>query len=75
MVKRSLVVVVELTVFKRLYAFAFQPFGHNLTQEAILKQNTILRATEVTFPNKPSVTNEAKVSSGCVETTKAFFVK
>ncbi|XP_039271234.2 serine/threonine-protein kinase tousled-like 1-B [Styela clava] len=37
-----------------------KPFGHNLTQEAILKQNTILRATEVTFPPKPSISNEAK---------------
>lgn len=37
-----------------------KPFGHNLTQEAILKQNTILRATEVTFPPKPAVSNEAK---------------
>ncbi|CAK8674596.1 unnamed protein product [Clavelina lepadiformis] len=37
-----------------------KPFGHNLTQEAILKQNAILKATEVEFPNKPSVTSEAK---------------
>lgn len=37
-----------------------KPFGHNLTQEAILKQNTILQATEVTFPTKPTVSNEAK---------------
>lgn len=26
-----------------------------------MKQNTILRATEVTFPTKPTVSNEAKV--------------
>uniref|UniRef100_F7A0P7 Serine/threonine-protein kinase tousled-like 1-B n=1 Tax=Ciona intestinalis TaxID=7719 RepID=F7A0P7_CIOIN len=42
-----------------------KPFGHNLTQEAILKQNTILRATEVTFPNKPTVSAEAKSFIRC----------
>ena len=40
----------------------FQPFGHNLSQAAILEDNTILKATEVQFPSKPQVTNEAKVS-------------
>uniref|UniRef100_H2YPU1 Protein kinase domain-containing protein n=1 Tax=Ciona savignyi TaxID=51511 RepID=H2YPU1_CIOSA len=42
-----------------------KPFGHNLTQEAILKQNTILRATEVTFPNKPTISAEAKSFIRC----------
>ena len=41
-----------------------QPFGHNLSQAAILEENTILKATDVEFPNKPPVTAEAKVSDG-----------
>jgi hypothetical protein len=39
----------------------FQPFGHNLSQAAILEENTILKATEVDFPSKPIVSQEAKV--------------
>lgn len=38
-----------------------QPFGHNLSQAAILEENTILKATEVEFASKPPVTQEAKV--------------
>lgn len=38
-----------------------QPFGHNLSQAAILEENTILKATEVEFPAKPIVSQEAKV--------------
>ncbi len=41
--------------------FSIQPFGHNLSQAAILEENTILKATEVHFPPKPPVSNEAKV--------------
>lgn len=46
-----------------LYKFysLLQPFGHNLSQAAILEENTILKATEVDFPQRPTVTNEAKV--------------
>lgn len=40
--------------------FGKKPFGHNLTQEAILKQDTILRATDVSFPSKPQVSETAK---------------
>lgn len=40
-----------------------KPFGHNQSQATILEENTILKATEVQFSNKPSVTNEAKVGS------------
>ena len=40
---------------------AWQPFGHNLSQAAILEENTILKATDVEFPNKPPVSSEAKV--------------
>ena len=39
----------------------FQPFGHNQSQQDILQENTILKATEVQFPPKPVVTTEAKV--------------
>jgi len=37
-----------------------KPFGHNQSQATILEENTILKATEVQFPNKPTVTAEAK---------------
>ncbi|XP_061186181.1 serine/threonine-protein kinase tousled-like 2 isoform X2 [Saccostrea echinata] len=37
-----------------------KPFGHNLSQAAILEENTILKATEVEFPSKPPVNSEAK---------------
>ncbi|KAL5006577.1 hypothetical protein ScPMuIL_015383 [Solemya velum] len=37
-----------------------KPFGHNLSQAAILEENTILKATEVQFPAKPPVSTEAK---------------
>lgn len=40
-----------------------KPFGHNQSQATILEENTILKATEVQFSNKPTVSNEAKVSS------------
>uniref|UniRef100_A0A2K6S9U9 Tousled like kinase 2 n=1 Tax=Saimiri boliviensis boliviensis TaxID=39432 RepID=A0A2K6S9U9_SAIBB len=36
------------------------PFGHNQSQQDILQENTILKATEVQFPPKPVVTPEAK---------------
>nr|XP_057917745.1 serine/threonine-protein kinase tousled-like 2 isoform X2 [Doryrhamphus excisus] len=37
-----------------------KPFGHNQSQQDILQENTILKATEVQFPPKPVVTAEAK---------------
>ncbi|XP_028989122.1 serine/threonine-protein kinase tousled-like 2 isoform X1 [Betta splendens] len=37
-----------------------KPFGHNQSQQDILQDNTILKATEVQFPPKPVVTTEAK---------------
>lgn len=40
-----------------------KPFGHNQSQATILEENTILKATEVQFSNKPTVSNEAKVSA------------
>lgn len=44
------------------YSFFFlKPFGHNQSQQDILQENTILKATEVQFPVKPVVSSEAKV--------------
>ncbi|VDK40839.1 unnamed protein product, partial [Gongylonema pulchrum] len=37
-----------------------RPFGHEQTQQKILEENTILKATEVTFPPKPVVTSVAQ---------------
>lgn len=51
-------------ITKSELAFSFpslQPFGHNQSQQDILQENTILKATEVQFPVKPVVSNEAKV--------------
>ena len=38
-----------------------KPYGHNLSQAAILENQIILNAKEVTFPAKPPITVEAKV--------------
>lgn len=38
-----------------------RPFGHDQTQERILREDTIINARKVDFPSKPSVSNEAKV--------------
>ncbi|XP_065206529.1 serine/threonine-protein kinase tousled-like 2 isoform X2 [Planococcus citri] len=37
-----------------------KPFGHNQSQATILEENTILKATDVQFSNKPAVSSEAK---------------
>merc|ERR550532_842173 len=37
-----------------------KPFGHNQSQATILEENIILKATDVQFPNKPTVSAEAK---------------
>ena len=37
-----------------------KPFGHNQSQATILEENTILKATNIEFPNKPTVSAEAK---------------
>ncbi|XP_054165508.1 serine/threonine-protein kinase tousled-like 2 [Oppia nitens] len=37
-----------------------KPFGHNQSQATILEENTILKATEVEFAAKPTVSPEAK---------------
>ena len=38
-----------------------RPFGHDQTQERILREDTIINARRVEFPSKPAVSNEAKV--------------
>lgn len=48
-------------LLKESFFTIFQPFGHNLSQQDILQENTILKATEVHFPPKPTVTTDAKV--------------
>ncbi|KAK7080916.1 Serine/threonine-protein kinase tousled-like 2, partial [Halocaridina rubra] len=42
-----------------------KPFGHNQSQATILEENTILKATDVAFPTKPVVSNEAKQFIRC----------
>ncbi|KAF7067694.1 hypothetical protein CFC21_073549 [Triticum aestivum] len=37
-----------------------RPFGHDQTQERILREDTIINARKVEFPSKPTVSNEAK---------------
>uniref|UniRef100_A0A4W4HCV9 non-specific serine/threonine protein kinase n=1 Tax=Electrophorus electricus TaxID=8005 RepID=A0A4W4HCV9_ELEEL len=37
-----------------------KPFGHNQSQQDILQENTILKATDVQFPVKPVVSPETK---------------
>ena len=58
-----MVVVVVQESKSLFYDIYIQPFGHNLSQASILEQNTMLRATEVEFPQKPLVSAEAKVKS------------
>lgn len=40
--------------------FGRRPFGHDQTQERILREDTIIKARRVDFPSKPTVSNEAK---------------
>ncbi|XP_004491145.1 serine/threonine-protein kinase TOUSLED [Cicer arietinum] len=40
--------------------FGRRPFGHDQTQERILREDTIIKARKVEFPPKPTVSNEAK---------------
>ncbi|KAL6636899.1 hypothetical protein ACP70R_024471 [Stipagrostis hirtigluma subsp. patula] len=43
--------------------FGRRPFGHDQTQERILREDTIINARRVDFPTKPAVSNEAKWGS------------
>ncbi|CAI0541511.1 unnamed protein product [Linum tenue] len=40
--------------------FGRRPFGHDQSQERILREDTIIKARRVEFPNKPTVSNEVK---------------
>lgn len=48
--------------------FGCRPFGEGQSQEKVLHENTMLRATHVTFPAKPPVSNDSKVRA-CVWTS------
>jgi tousled-like kinase len=52
-----------------------KPYGHNLSQAAILENQIILNAKEVTFPTKPIITNEAKVLNVLFKINIIFFSK
>uniref|UniRef100_A0A8C6QTI9 Protein kinase domain-containing protein n=1 Tax=Nannospalax galili TaxID=1026970 RepID=A0A8C6QTI9_NANGA len=54
---------VGVIVFQCLYGR--KSFGHNQSQQDILQENTILKATEVQFPVKPVVSSEAKAFIRC----------
>nr|CAB3493225.1 unnamed protein product [Digitaria exilis] len=47
--------------------FGRRPFGHDQTQERILREDTIINARRVEFPSKPAVSNEAKWSCTLVD--------
>lgn len=40
--------------------FGQRPFGHNMSQDLIMKENVMLKATSVHFPAEPFVSLEAK---------------
>ncbi|XP_043702783.1 serine/threonine-protein kinase TOUSLED-like isoform X3 [Telopea speciosissima] len=40
--------------------FSKRPFGHDQTQERILREDTIIKARKVEFPSRPAISNEAK---------------
>lgn len=40
--------------------FGRRPFGHDQSQERILREDTIIKAHKVEFPSRPAVSNEAK---------------
>ncbi|KAJ8750344.1 hypothetical protein K2173_014259 [Erythroxylum novogranatense] len=45
--------------------FGRRPFGHDQTQERILREDTIIKARRVEFPSKPTVSGEAKELIRC----------
>ena len=51
--------------------FGRKPFGHNMSQQAILAERTIVNAQKVEFAPKPAVSNEVKeFISRCLEVRK-----
>lgn len=53
--------------------FGRRPFGHDQTQERILREDTIIKARKVEFPSRPTVSNEAKVTMFLILTTFIWF--
>lgn len=49
---------VGVIFFEILYGF--RPFGHNMSQERILKEGYMLNVKEVDFPTKPVISSETK---------------
>jgi tousled-like kinase len=49
---------VGVIFFELLYGL--KPFGHDKTQMAIVRDQTILNAREVIFPSKPAITDSCK---------------
>ena len=48
--------------------FGVKPFGNSMSQERIWKEGIILKATQLEFPNKPTVSPEIKdFIKGCLE--------
>jgi len=45
-------------LFEMLYGR--RPFGHDMTQEKLLREGTVLNTQEVEFPVSPKVSDEAK---------------
>lgn len=57
---------VGVIFFEMLYAM--KPFGHGMSQNEIMRNKVMLRATKVEFPQKPNVTQETKeFIKGCLE--------
>ena len=40
--------------------FGAKPFGENMSQEKILRDNIIVNAYKVSFPQSPQISNECK---------------
>ena len=40
--------------------YGLKPFGHNMPQEKVLREQVIVKATQVSFPSKPAVSAEGK---------------
>lgn len=53
--------------------YGIKPFGNNMSQEKILKEGIILKATNITFPSKPSLSDNCKeFIKGCLKYNQEF---
>ena len=43
-----------------------RPFGHDMSQQRILQEGIITNARTVSFPDRPTVSSETKVSARCL---------